>query len=91
MFKDLDSAWAEMERNFMAADEAKKFPDRAQRMVNYGKDMFYLGAYTSTILSNAIARYVTDEDDALAKLQELKHQCVSHLDTTLFVPEDEEA
>ena len=80
MFKHLAGAWADIERDFLSTEEALKFPEHAKRMVNYGKDMFYMGAYTSMVLSNCIARYITDEDDALAKLNELKSECTEHFE-----------
>lgn len=91
MFRTIGEAWIEIEQTFMQHDEAKEEVERAERAIKFGKEMFYLGAYTSLVLSNCIARFTIDPDSVIAQLKDVKDEITAYLDTVKArVPEDED-
>lgn len=72
MFRNLNDAWADIERTMRAS---RPNDAAADSLVSYGKELFYLGAYTSIVMSNCIAKFTEDENEAIAMLADLKKEC----------------
>lgn len=69
MFRNLEQAWADLERGMMGRD--------SKALIDYAKELFYLGAYSSLTISSCISRFTEDDEEAIAQLQDLKKECVA--------------
>lgn len=75
MFRNLEQAWADLERGMRGAKAGTIALDAI--MEGY-KEVFYLGAYSSLMMSNCIARFTEDEAEAVAQLADLKKECTDY-------------
>lgn len=75
MFRNLEQAWADLERNFRQQQNDSAV---VEKMLAYGKEVFYLGAYSSLMMSSCIARFTEDEAEAVAQLADLKKECTDY-------------
>lgn len=71
MFRNLNQAWAELEAGMLSAHD----DDRAKSMISFGRELFFVGAYTSQTMMDCIAKFTEDPDEALAQLAELRGEC----------------
>lgn len=74
MFRNLNEAWADLERGLRLQHNDAA----AEKILGFGKEMFYLGAYSSLMMSNCIAKFTDDESEAVAQLGDLKKECTDY-------------